>query len=1318
MTKLPTRVHVVFLFIVAVLALLAEPVSAQSRGRSRGGDRNSPFRILFETDNRDELNLSDEQIDRLETLQEELQSAEEEGDRPDFRNFPQDPEERAKFFAEFRKQQEARNSAAMKKIQEVLQEDQYRRLEQLRFQGLGIQALGMDAVAADLKLSDQQQDELSKLLEDYQSARRNFRAPREEREKATEKLESQILAVLSDDQKAAWQAKLGPPADEENGQREQPAQNTAERDSSRPPAREATYSEPDGDGPVVVSLEGSEGKADSEKSAKPAAKGRSETVQFHLENAPWEMVLKRFADKAGLTLQMIDVPPGSLTYTNDRNWYSPTEALDILHGYLLQKGFVMIKRDRFLVVLDIDKGPIPPNLIPNISIDELENGDHGKHELLNVVLPLQGADADDAAREVESLKGPQGSVVPLSVSNSLVVTDTYSNLKRIHNLLKGVTNVDPEELQFKSFPLDHVLAEEAAIIVRGQLGLDLNPSSSSDRSRFRFSFGRGRDSRSRGGSSSDDEEPPDARVNPDARTNRLLVTGTPNQLAIAEQVLTTIDIEADPQTDGRPYLHVYHLKLADTDEVRDTLDVLFPGLVVGEDEDRQGGRLHVKANARQHQQIAEEIAKMDGSSSQSSAVLPVNSHDPLGLASTLNNMFVSEDYPPTIMADSAGRRLLVRGSNEQVTEIRKFLSDLGENGSGAGSQNGDRGPLRRKSLGGRDAEEFARILEQVWRRQSARPVNVVIPSNNPIRDRVVPSLDDQTQSPFLENLLNPSTSRPPKSSETDGQKSTSRERDPLYPVSLDDEESATEPAEAEPPAAAKKQESPEPKMPSFVTLRMTQNGEMLLNGKSVTPIGLSKFAGEWLQAVPEDERKFVLSTHPETSTADSFRVLGIVQRSGIDPTLKTSELDPSEPEDNAKSPENANNRQSAAPRREQPAAAANSESGTLPITMTVRGGELMLYDPTGKSESLDEMESLIEQLALAIPPRTTWTVYYLRSAEATETATMLEQLFPASSVGTGNIAEDTSFMGQLSGGVASLGSGLMDASGLDSITQDSSILRIIPEVRSNSLFVSGPVDQVNQVEQMLRVLDADELPETLRERVPRMIPVEYASVNEVATIVKDVYKDFLEQEGGRDRGRRNPLEAMMGGGRSRDNGRGNGNGGPSNVRMTIGVDTQTSNLVVSANDSLFQQVKEMVEELDEAARQARRTVQIVNVNESDTAVLQQALTSLLPSVSVSSTGSDSSSSRSDSSSSSRGFGSFGNSSSRSRFFDRSRSGSRDSSSSSSRSGSDNNGRSRFGGNSGGESSDRSRFRGFNRGGSSRGSTNRGGSSSRGGRRGR
>ena len=119
-----------------------------------------------------------------------------------------------------------------------------------------------------------------------------------------------------------------------------------------------------------------------------------------------------------------------------------------------------------------------------------------------------------------------------------------------------------------------------------------------------------------------------------------------------------------------------------------------------------------------------------------------------------------------------------------------------------------------------------------------------------------------------------------------------------------------------------------------------------------------------------------------------------------------------------------------------------------------------------------------------------------------------------------------------------------------------------------------------------------------------------ANVNEVATIVKEVYHDYLEDANDRN-SRQNPLAAMMGGGgnsRSNNNNRG---GAPSSVKMTIGVDTQTSKLVVSASDSLFRQVEEMVAELDKSAYDARRTVQVVNVNESSAQVVSQALTALL-----------------------------------------------------------------------------------------------------------
>jgi hypothetical protein len=160
---------------------------------------------------------------------------------------------------------------------------------------------------------------------------------------------------------------------------------------------------------------------------------------------------------------------------------------------------------------------------------------------------------------------------------------------------------------------------------------------------------------------------------------------------------------------------------------------------------------------------------------------------------------------------------------------------------------------------------------------------------------------------------------------------------------------------------------------------------------------------------------------------------------------------------------------------------------------------------------------------------------------------------------------------------------------------------------------------VQDVERMIEVLDSDELPESLRERLPRMIPIEHANVQEVATIVQEVYRDYMEDpnanRGGRNGGGGNPLAMLMGGG----GGGGDNRGRSSGVRLTVGVDTRTNTIVIGANDQLYRQIEELVQELDNAAYEARETVRVVSIGEADALVVQQALGSLLPSVRVSTT---------------------------------------------------------------------------------------------------
>ncbi|MDT9046906.1 hypothetical protein RSW36_27705, partial [Escherichia coli] len=83
-------------------------------------------------------------------------------------------------------------------------------------------------------------------------------------------------------------------------------------------------------------------------------------------------------------------PPGSFSYFDDRA-FTPTEALDVLNGYLLPKGYVLVRRDRFLVSLNLDQG-IPPNLVPSVTVDELAQ--RGRNELVSLVIPVTGLEAE------------------------------------------------------------------------------------------------------------------------------------------------------------------------------------------------------------------------------------------------------------------------------------------------------------------------------------------------------------------------------------------------------------------------------------------------------------------------------------------------------------------------------------------------------------------------------------------------------------------------------------------------------------------------------------------------------------------------------------------------------------------------------------------------------------------------------------------------------------------------------------------------------------------------------------------------------------
>ena len=108
----------------------------------------------------------------------------------------------------------------------------------------------------------------------------------------------------------------------------------------------------------------------------------------------------------------------------------------------------------------------------------------------------------------------------------------------------------------------------------------------------------------------------------------------------------------------------------------------------------------------------------------------------------------------------------------------------------------------------------------------------------------------------------------------------------------------------------------------------------------------------------------------------------------------------------------------------------------------------------------------------------------------------------------------------------------------------------------------------------------------------------------------------------------------------RGGGRGGSSGGQRSQaaeaqKMTIGVDTRTNSLIVSAPQPLFEEVKQLVETLDQATTESNQAIRVVTLKKSNARTVQQALTAIAGGKVRSDRSADSSSGSQSSSSSSR-----------------------------------------------------------------------------------
>ncbi len=1138
------------------------------------------------------------------------------------KNLP--PAERTAKLAPFRQQSESRGLALLSKQQRA-------RLQQIRVARWGLAGAVDAEVAGKLKLSPEQQTQVAELAREQ--SERLGRADEKTAQAIRAETDRKVSSVLDPQQRTALQALAGAAPAVAPAEASAPTSKAPVREEAKPekaaepkPQEPAKAAEPKPQEPAKAAVPEAASKAAPKEALPPPAvlaasptaaepsdedaevweamveefavesDGKSveasdrltpakpsDRLRFSFRYVPWKDVLDWFAETADLSLVADSTPKGTFNYSDTRE-YTPAQALDLLNSVLLTKGYTLVRRDRMLRLINLEDG-IPPNLVDNVSQEELDK--RGEYELVTVQFQLQNVAPEEAEQEIRKLIGPQGSVVVLPKSRQVLVTETAGRLRIIRQAIQAIENPQGAAARIRPIEVKYADPQDVLNVVRQLLDIPTDKAASTDGS---------------------------VHVILDPSGGRLLVTGKPDGVARVEEVVKALDVPdpANPQKSrlgDAPQMEVYAVTGADPNSVLQVLQTLLAGVpdvrlsvdpktgnlyALG----RRGAHATIKATLEQSQRDARRLE-----------VFPLRTLDPQLAVAAITKLFAAEAGPgaPKVDGDPYTRQLLVRGSEAQIQQIREMLQQMGESGSD-GKLNG--GNLRVVPLTGRAARSAIEGLEEIWPTVRTNRIRVVTPSTGGI------STYRPSASPSPAPEGDPDTDRPGSSApqresliEMLQQLRRGTEPSPAAPAAKPggDAKPATPPSKPPrqpPPAVPAPPSKPESATPPGNKSASRPEGAGRPGPKVVFATQL--VASEAVSG-PADAAKKTAATAPSPAVPQPSKPApaGTPKPPAAPPLSKPSPGETSKPPAAAKQP--------------KPAPPKTTDSGKEKPPVVLRPGPGGVIIASQDTDALDEIERLLTSMAgnfLSGKPEL--TVFYLKHAKAGAVAETLDQIFGGGTLGSaggGSLIGDLAgaALGDVGGGL--LGTLLGGGGGSGGGAKPTGAIQITPDNRLNALIVHAKPVDLDTIEQLLKILDERESPEeNLAAPKPRLIPVYNTQAEEVANVVRQVYQDRMAGAAGAGAGRPPTPQDFIMAMRNMRGGRGGGSqrgGQEEPTKLSIGVDARTNSLVVVAPDVLFQEVKDLVDQLDDAAIDASQTLQVVTLQRTNSDTIRQALSAMV-----------------------------------------------------------------------------------------------------------
>jgi Bacterial type II/III secretion system short domain len=176
-------------------------------------------------------------------------------------------------------------------------------------------------------------------------------------------------------------------------------------------------------------------------------------------------------------------------------------------------------------------------------------------------------------------------------------------------------------------------------------------------------------------------------------------------------------------------------------------------------------------------------------------------------------------------------------------------------------------------------------------------------------------------------------------------------------------------------------------------------------------------------------------------------------------------------------------------------------------------------------------------------------------------------------------------------------------------------LKFVADSVTNSVLVQNADDeQLTQIRSLIDFYDRAEPPDSQSIRKTQIVAIQYSKAQQVADVVKDVYRDLLSpndkalNSGQQRQDQQRPFYSFFDMGRSNQQG---DNVPKFKGLLSIGIDASSNSLVVSAPQFLLTDVVNMIQKLDESTKPAEPVIRVMQVGGLATdPILKEALSNV------------------------------------------------------------------------------------------------------------